>query len=58
MDGPGFLIKLPFDVSFLEAICHSLGPTQCDQKNVAKCLKKWSKNDFARKIKDFDTFTK
>ena len=31
---------------------------QCDQKKVAKCLLKLPKNDFTRKIKDFDTFTK
>ena len=31
---------------------------QCDQKKIAKCLKKLAKNDFARKMMDFDTFTK
>ena len=31
---------------------------QCDQKKIAKCLLKLPKNDFTRKIKDFDTFTK
>ena len=32
--------------------------TQCDQKKIAKCLQKLPKNDFSRKIIDFDTFTK
>ena len=31
---------------------------QCDQKKIAKCVLKLPKNDFTRKIKDFDTFTK
>ena len=31
---------------------------QCDQKFFAKSLQKLPKNDFARKIKDFHTFTK
>ena len=31
---------------------------QCDQKKIAKCLQKLPKNDFTRKMKDFDTFTK
>ena len=31
---------------------------QCDQKKIAKSLEKLPKNDFTRKIKDFDTFTK
>ena len=30
---------------------------QCDQKKIAKCLQNLPKNDFNRKIKDFDTFT-
>ena len=33
-------------------------PVQCDQKKIAKCLKKLPKNDFTRKMKDFDNFTK
>ena len=31
---------------------------QCDQKKIAKCLQKLPKNDFARKMIPFDTFTK
>ena len=31
---------------------------QCDQKNIAKCLSKLPKNDFTRKMIDFDTLTK
>ena len=31
---------------------------QCDQKKIAKCLQKLPKNDFTRKMIDFDTFTK
>ena len=31
---------------------------QCDQYKVARCLSKLPHNDFTRKIKDFDTFTK
>ena len=31
---------------------------QCDQKKIAKCLSKLHKNDFTRKMIDFDTFTK
>ena len=31
---------------------------QRDQIKVAKCLQNLPKNDFTRKIKDFDTFTK
>ena len=31
---------------------------QCDQKKIAKCLLKLPKNDFTRKIIDFNTFTK
>ena len=31
---------------------------QCDQKKIAKCLKKLPNNDFTRKMKGFDTFTK
>ena len=31
---------------------------QCDQKKIAKSLQKLPKNDFTRKIKDFDTITK
>ena len=34
------------------------GVQQCDQKIIAKCLQKLPKNDFTRKIIDFDTFTK
>ena len=30
---------------------------QCDQKKIAKCLEKLPKNDFTRKMKDFDTYT-
>ena len=32
--------------------------TQCDQKKIAKYISKVPKNDFTRKIKDFDIFTK
>ena len=31
---------------------------QCNQKKIAKCLKKLPKNDFTRKMIAFDTFTK
>ena len=31
---------------------------QCDQIKIAKCLYKLPKNDFTRKMIDFDTFTK
>ena len=31
---------------------------QCDQKKIAKCLKKLPKNDFTRKMIDFDTLQK
>ena len=31
---------------------------QCDQIKIAKCLKKLPKNEFTRKMNDFDTFTK
>ena len=31
---------------------------QCDQKKIAKCLKKLPKNDFTRKMIVFDIFTK
>ena len=31
---------------------------QCDRKKIPKCLKKLPKNDFTRKMIDFDTFTK
>ena len=31
---------------------------QCDHKNIAKCLYKLPKNDFTRKMIDFDNFTK
>ena len=31
---------------------------QYDQKNIAKCLQKLPKNDFTRKMIDFDTFKK
>ena len=31
---------------------------QCDQKKIAKCLSKLPKNDFTRKMIDFDAFTK
>ena len=30
---------------------------QCDQIKIAKCLQKLPKNQFTRKMKDFDTFT-
>ena len=33
-------------------------PGQFDQNKIAKCLQKLPKNDFARKITDFGTFTK
>ena len=38
---------------FTQEVCR-----QCDQIKIAKCLLKLSKNDFTRKIKDFDIFTK
>ena len=31
---------------------------QCDQKKIAKCLQKLPKNNFTKKMIDFDTFTK
>ena len=31
---------------------------QCDQIKIAKCLQKLPKNDFTRKMNDFDSFTK
>ena len=31
---------------------------QCDQIKFTKCLKKLPKNDFTRKMNDFDTFAK
>ena len=34
------------------------GKDQCDQKKIAKCLQKLPKNDFTRKMIDYDTFTK
>ena len=34
------------------------GWRQCDQKKIARCLLKLPKNDFTRKVIDFDTFTK
>ena len=37
---------------------HSVGAQQCDQKKIAKCLQKLPKNDFTRKMIDFDTFKK
>ena len=33
-------------------------PNQCDQKKFAKCLIKLPKNDFTRKMTDFDNFIK
>ena len=32
--------------------------SQCDRQKISKCLWKLPKNDFTRKKKDFDTFTK
>ena len=43
---------------FWYKVTSSVTVDQCDQKKIAKCLQKLPKNDFARKIKDFDTFTK
>ena len=37
---------------------HRVNKPQCDQKKFAKCLLKLPKNDFTRKMIDFDTFTK
>ena len=37
---------------------NNFGYSQCDQKKIAKCLQKLPKNDFTRKFKDFDIFTK
>jgi len=31
---------------------------QCDQIKIAKCLQKLPKNDFTRKMNDFEAFTK
>ena len=31
---------------------------QCDQIKIAKCLQKLPKNEFTRKMNDFDTYTK
>ena len=30
---------------------------QCDQNKISKCLQKLPKNDFTRKMIDFDTLT-
>ena len=35
-----------------------LSANQCDQIKIAKCLKKLPKNDFTRKMIDFNAFTK
>ena len=35
-----------------------IGTGQCDQKKIDKCLQKLPKNDFTRKIIDFNNFTK
>ena len=46
-----FLIIPPETMSFVYS-------EKCDQKKIAKSLQKLPKNDFTRKMKDFDTFTK
>ena len=35
-----------------------LSHKQFDQIKIAKCLEKLPKNDFSRKMNDFDAFTK
>ena len=43
----------------IECVCGNfMTHDQCDQKKIAKCLSKLPKNDFTRKMKGFDTFTK
>ena len=46
------MLKLPYMFKL------ALMSKQCDQKKNAKCLQKLPQNDFTRKMKDFDTFTK
>ena len=41
-----------------EDICFKVCDNQCDQKKIAKRLEKLPKNDFTRKMIDFDTFIK
>ena len=43
---------------FIYGLHLKVGSNQCDQKKIAKSLQKLPKNDFTRKIKDFDTFKK
>ena len=52
------LLKGYIDTLTLKVVLYKVAQTQCDQKKIAKCLKKLPKNDFTRKIKYFDTFTK
>ena len=37
---------------------HNDHPSQCDQKKIDKCLNKLPKNDYTRKIIDFNIFKK
>ena len=46
--------------AFEKQICEvrsDCSANQCDQKKIAKCLLKLPKNDFTRKMIDFETFT-
>ena len=45
------VVHLPLKKSFMAA-------DQCDQKKIAKFLQNLPKNNFTRKMIDFDTFTK
>ena len=40
------------------SLIYNMDQNQCDQKKIAKCPSKLPKNDFTRKMIDFDTFTK
>ena len=46
-------IATTFNILYIEQ-----GWWQCDQLKVAKCLSKLPKNDFTRKMKDFNTLQK
>ena len=37
---------------------YNRGNCQCDQKKISNCVQNLPKNDFTRKMIDFDTFTK
>ena len=49
-----FYYYLEIHLQQLTIVC----TVQCDQKKIAKSLQKLPKNDFTRKMIDFDTFTK